>query len=412
MARLQFIRTVVYGITASFLAVCFVIFPKEASEASVRGMTVWWDIVFPSLLPFFILSEFLIRFGVVTFIGILLEPFMRPLFRVPGSGGFVWAMGLASGFPSGAKLTVRLWEEGHLTREEGERLVSFSNASNPLFIFGAVAVGFFQDVALGFLLAASHYLGNILVGFTMRFHKLTPSTKSHQTRSTVSLKQAIKNMHYDRLKDQEPLGKILGDAVNSSMQTLLMIGGFMIFFSVLNEILEIIRLTDIFAIVTSFMLSLVNMPNELSPGVIAGLFEITLGSQRISDASQATLMQQAIVTSFILAFNGFSVQAQVASILSHTDIRFLPFFIARCLHGVISAFLAFLLFTPLYVDRFSQPSLSFWQNTSIDKLAWSYEAVIAYFQWLQQYGSLMTALCLIGWLLWYITPEIADLKRE
>lgn len=34
----------------------------------------------------FIVSEMLIGFGVVKFIGILLEPFMRPLFRVPGVG--------------------------------------------------------------------------------------------------------------------------------------------------------------------------------------------------------------------------------------------------------------------------------------------------------------------------------------
>ena len=33
---------------------------------------------------------------------------MRPLFRVPGVGGFVWAMGMASGFPAGAKFTARL----------------------------------------------------------------------------------------------------------------------------------------------------------------------------------------------------------------------------------------------------------------------------------------------------------------
>ena len=66
---------------------------------------MWWEIVFPSLLPFFIVSEMLIGFGVVKFIGVLLEPFMRPLFKVPGVGGFVWAMGMASGFPAGAKFT-------------------------------------------------------------------------------------------------------------------------------------------------------------------------------------------------------------------------------------------------------------------------------------------------------------------
>lgn len=93
---------------------------------------------------FFIVAELFIAFGVVHFIGVLCEPFMRPLFNVPGVGGFVWVMGMASGYPSGAKFTARLRQEGQLSQIEAERLVSFTNSSNPLFIIGAVAIGFFS----------------------------------------------------------------------------------------------------------------------------------------------------------------------------------------------------------------------------------------------------------------------------
>lgn len=93
---------------------------------------------------FFIVSELLIGFGVVAFLGVLLEPLMRPLFKVPGIGGFVWAMGLASGNPAGAKLAVQMRKLGKISQIEGERLAGFTNSSNPLFIFGAIAVGFFS----------------------------------------------------------------------------------------------------------------------------------------------------------------------------------------------------------------------------------------------------------------------------
>ncbi|GAE91756.1 membrane protein [Gracilibacillus boraciitolerans JCM 21714] len=57
-------------------------------SASQRGLEVWASVVFPSLLPFFIVAELLIAFGgVVHFIGVLCEPIMRPLFNVPGVGG-------------------------------------------------------------------------------------------------------------------------------------------------------------------------------------------------------------------------------------------------------------------------------------------------------------------------------------
>ncbi|WP_280769100.1 sporulation integral membrane protein YlbJ [Salipaludibacillus daqingensis] len=397
MSRIDLIKTFVYAVSATMLALCFMLFPKEAYEASVRGMTVWWEVVFPSLLPFFILSDFLIRFGVVSFIGALFEPFMRPLFRVPGSGGFVWAMGLASGFPSGAKFTSRLWEEGHLTRFEGERLVSFSNASNPLFIFGAIAVGFFQNAALGLLLATSHYCGNLIVGFVMRFHGSKQEKYDSKHTKPLSINKAVQKMHQDRMNQHEPFGKMMGDAVHSSIQTLLMIGGFMIFFSVLSQILELIHFSMIFRFFISIILNWAEMPKELSPGIIAGLFEITIGSQRISDVTNASLLEQTVITSFILAFNGFSVQAQVASILAKTEIRFFPFFIARCLHGTFSAILTFMLFKPLYEDRIDQQTLPTSNQLTAEPTMQIF--FVHMYEWFTMYGSYITIICLSGWII-------------
>lgn len=395
MSKLPFIQTMIYGLCTSILAICFIIFPKYAFEASVNGMTVWWEVVFPSLLPFFILSEFLIRFGVVSFAGTLLEPIMRPLFKVPGSGGIVWAMGLASGFPAGAKLTTRLWQEGHLTNIEAERLVSFTNASNPLFIFGAVAVGFFANPALGVLLAVSHYGGNLCVGLIMRFHGYKSDKKHRRMRESFSFNKAFRNMHKDRMKNQTPLGKMMGDAIHSSIQTLLMIGGFMIFFAVLNQMLEIINVSMIFSTIISIILGWLQMPKELSPAIISGLFEITIGSQRISQIQSASLLQQAVVASFILAFNGFSVQAQVASILAETNIRFIPFFVARCLHGTFSALLAYFLFHHLYSNR-TIPSSDFGQT-----LPSFFDSVSSFFLHIYGivtiYGSTFTLAFLLIW---------------
>ncbi len=319
---------------------------------------MWWEIVFPSLLPFFIISEMLIGFGVVKFIGVMLEPLMRPLFKVPGVGGFVWAMGMASGQPAGAKFTSRLRQEGQLTQIEAERLVSFTNSSNPLFIFSAVAVGFFNNPKIGLLLAAAHYLGNICVGVIMRFYGKETPEESEEDRKKFKIRTALSALHQTRIKDNRPIGKLLGDAVNSSIQTLLMIGGFIILFSVINRLLYELHITAILAKSIELLLSTLSFPDMLSIPFISGVFEITLGSQLISDVKDATLLQQVVITSFILAFSGFSIQAQVASILAQTDIRFKPFFIARILQGIFASFFALLLWKPLYI-RFTsneQPS--------------------------------------------------------
>ncbi|MDO9573402.1 MAG: sporulation integral membrane protein YlbJ, partial [Candidatus Contubernalis sp.] len=84
---------------AIFITISLVMFPEHAFEAAVNGLNIWWNVVFPALLPFFVCAEILMGLGVVHFMGVLLEPLMRPVFNVPGEGSFVMAMGLASGFP-------------------------------------------------------------------------------------------------------------------------------------------------------------------------------------------------------------------------------------------------------------------------------------------------------------------------
>jgi sporulation integral membrane protein YlbJ len=350
------LKTIFLSVSVTVLAVSLILFPQESFEASIRGLNMWWKIVFPALLPFFIVSEMLIGFGVVTFIGVLLEPLMRPLFKVPGVGGFVLAMGMASGFPAGAKLTARLRQEGQVTQIEAERLVSFTNSSNPIFIFGAVSVGFFQNPKLGVVFALSHYLGNICVGIIMRFYGKGDGEKQTNHKKKFHLRNAFSILHQTRLKDNRPIGKLLGDAVTSSIQTLLMIGGFIIMFSVLNKMLYHLHITELLAKAVELLLSTLSFPKSLSIPFISGLFEITLGSQLTSKVQAATLLQQVIITSFILGFNGFSVHAQVASILAQTDIRFRPFFFARLLHGLLASIFAFWLWKPLSA-KFSQSEI-------------------------------------------------------
>jgi sporulation integral membrane protein YlbJ len=374
------------------LAGSMIAYPKESFEASLRGLNMWWEIVFPSLLPFFIISEMLIGFGVVKFIGVLLEPLMRPLFRVPGVGGFVWAMGMASGFPAGAKLSARLRQEGQLTQIEAERLASFTNSSNPLFIFGAVAVGFFHNPQLGVILALAHYLGNICVGLMMRFYGNETPDKKQDKEDKFILRSAFSALHQTRIKDKRPIGKLLGDAVNSSIQTLLMVGGFIILFSVINKLLFHLHITAALARGFDILFSALSLPDMLSIPLISGLFEITLGSDLTSRVGDATLLQQAIVTSFILGFSGFSVQAQVASILAQTDIRFKPFFFARIAQGIFASFFALLLWKPIYIRFYQteQPSnaipVSFFGEGN-----WLY----TFFQKLMEAGPLITIISLM-----------------
>lgn len=356
MKQKQIIFTIIMAGATVFTAGSLIVYPDQAFEASIRGLNMWSEIVFPSLLPFFITAELLIAFGVVKFIGVLFEPIMRPLFNVPGAGSFGWIMGMASGYPTGAKIAVRLRQENQISRIEAERLVSFTNASSPLFIFGAVSVGFFHDAKLGILLAASHYIGNAFVGICMRFYgrkeakqekRKLPEAKP----SLPSFTEAFKAMHAARLTQKRPLGEIAGTAVINSIKTLIMVGGFIILFSVLTKLLFLVGVSPLIASFFEVILKICGMPADLALPLFSGMFEITLGAQMISQFHGDGILTKALVISFILGFNGFSIQSQVASILADTDIRFKPYFFARFLHGIFASLLTALLYQPLYLNR-------------------------------------------------------------
>lgn len=380
-------KTLLYAIMITFIGFAIIISPNDSVSAALNGVKMWGEVVFPSLFPFFVISEIMIGIGIVNFVGIILEPFMRPLFRVTGAGGFVVAMGMASGFPAGAKFTARLRQEKQITAIEAERLSAFTNSASPLFMSGAIAVGFFHNAALSLLIMVCHYLGNLFVGITMRFYgKTEENSKTKRQHHTASLKLAFEQMHQKRLNDNQTLGRLLGDSVNSAIQTLLMVGGFIILFSVLNNVLSIINVTDAIGTMIGIFFSIFTIPAELSPAFFSGLLEITNGAQQVSETADVSLFYQVLLVSFILGFNGFSIQAQAATFLAQADIRFWPFFIGRILHGIYAMGFTAILWKPLYAAYHdSNPPVISWmsQQQSINMFINLWEIFV-------KYGSFIT----------------------
>jgi sporulation integral membrane protein YlbJ len=351
MRLFLFRPTVLLAFTASAVMLMLLLFPTESLLAAERGVAIWWDILFPALFPFLVISEMMLGFGIVHFFGTLLDPIMRPLFRIPGIGGFVVAMGFASGYPVGARLTSQLWEQGLVTREEGERLVAFTTSSDPIFLIGAVSVGFFGNVGLAVVLAAAHYGGALLLGLFMRFHgrSAKPSAAIEVVGREPLLVRSLRAMHRARLSDGRPIGLLLQQAVGTSIRLIFVIGGLVVFFSV---VIEALRISGTLQLLQQFVgsgLSRIGMPAPLSEAILSGLFEVTLGAKAAGYAAAGVpLVAKAAAAAFVLSWAGLSVHAQVVSILHHTNLRYAPFGFARLLHGVISAGLVLLLWAPLH----------------------------------------------------------------
>lgn len=117
------------------IAICLVVFSRTNLSATTNGLTLWATCVVPSLFPFFVITNLLSQTKVVSFTGKILDKFMRPLFNVPGIGGFAFVMGLISGYPVGAKIVSDFREQGLVTKDEGERMLAFTNNSRTFIYF-------------------------------------------------------------------------------------------------------------------------------------------------------------------------------------------------------------------------------------------------------------------------------------
>lgn len=358
----RLLNPVYFLITCIIVMVCcMVIYPADVYEASKAGVSAWWNIVFPALLPFFISSEILMSYGVIQFMGVIMEPVMRPLFNLPGAASFVMTVGYTSGFPISASLSARLRRENICTRQEAERLMCFTNNSSPLFMLVAVGVGMLKNPRLGIIIAVCHYAANLIIGLVLRFYK----KEEHMAPSTaVSLTgvftRAVAEMRNAWRANPRPLGKVIGDAVAGSINKLLVIGGFVIVFSV---IIRVAFLTGIMAVLKYF-LTLMIAPLGFSAGIIdalcAGFFEITLGTKAVSEAV-APLGQKLAATGLILGWSGISVLAQVSAMISESDLKMRLFIICRLCQAVLAGSIGYFL-TGLEVIQgwLAKPAASNW----------------------------------------------------
>lgn len=349
------ILSLIYALGAIILISAMMIWPQQTYEGARFGLNIWLTILVPSLFPFFIIAEILLSLGVVNFLGVLLEPIMRPLFNLPGAASFVIAMGFTSGFPMGAVMTRRLCEAKCCTLAEGERLVAFTNNSSPLFILVAVAVAMFNYPGLGVVLAVSHYGANIVLGIILgMIAPRTPATSTGNGNIMVRSIRALLQMQ----KTRKPWGQLLGDSIRNSINTMALIGGFVIIFAVIIKVLTVSALIQYITLVLTLPLKVIGFDTSAALALATGFFEMTLGLKE-SSLLTTSIKEKAAVASMLLGWSGLSIQAQVTSILSGSGIRPYLYYWGRIFQGLLGGVMAyFLAGTPLLLSQVSVPAFS------------------------------------------------------
>lgn len=304
----------------------FLSFPSQAAGGARDGIQLCLDIIVPSLFPFFVLSTMLVEMGCADALGFLLERIMRPVFNLSGACGTAVAMGFLGGYPVGAKTAITLYEKGLCNKTEAERLLSFSNNSGPAFILGAVGVGIFANSRAGLLLYLAHTAASLTIGFLFRYYK----------RNDISAPTGS----YTAPARPVGMSRAFVRSVSSSLQSVLSICAFVIFFTVAVKMLFLFGVLPAVAQGLSFLFSPLGLTADSAEHLLTGLIEMTSGLWSLQ-GSAVSLSGQISMAAFMLGWAGVSVHCQVLSFIGESGLRTWTYIVGKMLHGVLSAVYAY-----------------------------------------------------------------------
>ena len=209
-------RAVLCLITAGALILLLVEGTTARAEAAA-ALRLCSETVIPALFPFLVLSTLLISLGAGPLTAPALAPLMEGLFRLPGAAGTALVLGLAGGYPMGARTAAELHRSGNLTREEACRLLTFCNNANPAFFLGVLGDGVFHDAKIGLILWLIHVLSALLTGMLLSGRQGKPRRSSPPP-----------------LPAPRPFARLWVEAVGGGLQAMLSVCAFVVIFRVLT----------------------------------------------------------------------------------------------------------------------------------------------------------------------------------
>lgn len=340
----QNILTLIFSLFLIFL----IFFSNSNMQAAKSGLILWSNHIIPSLFPFFIATELLNYTNISYYLGKLTKKIMRPLFNVPSQASYAFIIGLFIGYPIGAKIISNFVENNICTKEEAARMLAFTNNSSPLFIIGTVGISLFGDKKIGIILFITHILACITVGILFGFL----SKRKHIENCKISYNTSINNSNNSNnnftinSNNESPnLGILLGNSITTAVSSTLLVGGFIVLFSIIISMFNNLKIINFFC----DFFALLHIPSQYTYSIFTGILELTNGINAIVNISSRQLSYQIILSAFILGFAGLSVLLQVFSVSAKQNISMKPYIIGKFLHGIFAALYTYII---LYAFNF------------------------------------------------------------
>lgn len=297
------------GICFFVLMTCCILTHSSLSLAyAALGLGLWYEKMVPVLLPFMILSGTLIRLGLVNGLIRPVKPLFGRIFRLSGPGIYVILMGFLCGFPMGARTIADFRNRQELSVAEGQYLLSFCNNLGPVYFLGFVLPLLQRKLVIPYVFGM--YGIPLLYGIFLRY-------SVYRNRISEKMQDVPENGRLSECSGPVSRGNLpalslpdaLDDAITAAGRSILQLGGYMVFFNLLN-LLPRLLLPDSFR--------------------YAPLLEISGGLKLLGDRFP-------LYTLLLLPFGGLSCIAQTGSSIRNTGLSLRPYILHKLILTVLTA---------------------------------------------------------------------------
>lgn len=280
-------------------------YPQLSLSYALTGLDTWFQKMIPALFPFMVLSGMMIRLGLSDHFAGFFRPLLYPFFRLNNRCLYCIVIGFLCGFPMGAKVTADMYRLNRLTKKEADFLLAFCNNIGPVFFTGFVLTFLPERIPVSVYLFGMYGIPlgyGLLLRYLFYGKSIGPQEIYGNPSRTV----------------QKPPGFVqaLDDAVMSGIQSITKLGGYMIFFNLLNVLpgLLLPLLPPVFAAA--------RIPLHLLTEITGG---IALAGK---DAPMLILT--------LLPFGGLSCIAQTCGMIAGTDLSVFPYVMHKLCQTVLT----------------------------------------------------------------------------
>ena len=292
---------------------CMLSFPQTVFTGASYGLVLWFRHVLPTLLPYMILINILIRTPALHWICRITSPFLCPLLGTSYYGTFAVLTGFLCGYPMGAKTASDLLDAQKISRSEASYLLSFCNNTSPAFILSYVVIQNLKkdSISIPFLLILT--LTPLMMSFVFR---LFYHTKDHihpfshmmqVSSSTASQSENLSGNFFDR-------------CIMNAFKSITKVGGYMMMFSVLIQLLASA------------------LPDNTASLLLYSGLEISIGIRQLASSALYT-SHKIILCAALTSFGGWCCIAQTHSMISGNHLPILPYIAEKLATALVTSLL-------------------------------------------------------------------------